>query len=1221
MRFFLTGSLLLFLLGRPTAHAQEIRAFDDFKVVSQIFGGQTIKVIDNDIYSGDVTISILSFTNNTQMTYYPEVIGGNAIRIYGSMLSGKDTIVYSLCSVGQFPQCDTAKLHIDVSLSGLFLPIAAPDNYVISSLSRFNAFVMRNDLPGIGSSLNAIVTAPHHGTASIQGTRIIYNPHEPFEKDSLKYRICNILCSEAYVYFHYYPPNDPPGLMHITIGLDEDDEYLFQLTDFEARYNDPEDDELQHIRIESLPDHGELHLAGALVGSGYVISAENIGSLKYIPDPDYFGDDEFLWNATDGRVYAASPASCILKIASVNDPPVAQDDEVTFDEDRTTEINPLINDYDKDGSITRIILPEVIPHGTATIQNLKIIFQPELNYNGSFSFKYKIEDNQGLQDEATLFITINPVKDSIIVKDFQAVVDEDEVLTFKRSDFEANIDDPDELASKIILKSTPSHGNIYIDGIIATREAEIIIEDLHLLEYKPDPDYFGPDYFEWTAAGSSDIATPNAAVHLLINPVNDPPVAVEDTIYINEDQQARMEVIAEDDEDEDLDIAIKVSPENGTAVVDGRYIVFTPDEDYYGITGLEYEVADSEGLKDQARVIIVVNPVDDPPKVSGFNFETDEDAAAAIPLSDFFSHIKDPDNKVDLIRIKFPPRNGTLKINNKAVGEGQDFAVNRIQTIVYTPRADYFGDDKFQWTAGNSGYFAPPATTDITIRPVPDAPVAVNDTIYTEEDKTVVVYPLLNDRDADSDVLKVKIKEGPEMGTVEWGDDYIVYTPPKDYFGELAFEYFAEDPLGLQSAAQIVLFLEPTYDEPTLADFKKDMPEDHILTLTPETFRQQINDPDKNVDKILIHSLPSHGQLTIDDKPAASDLFIPLDQDVRVIYKPDTNYFGSDEIRWKAVSGEREHEAIARLTINIAPVNDPPVAVDDSGFVVNEEETIEIDVLQNDYDIENDPLYVTLIETPDAHLELTEDQRIRVTPVKDFFGELVFTYKLDDHMPGYNTATVRIEVINVNDPPEASDITVFVKEDHVLQFDEQLFLSGFYDADNDPLAGIEILSDPENGTLTAFDQPLESFYIPADSIRFLRYTPEKDYHGTDQFSWAARTGDGISSDAATVRIAIESIPDEVVVYKGFSPNGDGFNNQWVIDGIQDYPDNEVQVFNRSGLLIFQMKNYDNETRVWSGETNRLHLNAEKLAPDDTYFYVIHIGNGLEPLKGYVILRR
>ena len=555
MRFFLTGSLLLFLLGRPTAHAQEIRAFDDFTVATQIFGGQTIRVIDNDIYSGDVTISILSFTNNTQMTVYPQVTGGNAIRIYSSLLSGKDTIVYSLCSVGQFPQCDTARLCIDVSLSGLISPIAAPDNYVISSLSYFNAFVMRNDLTGIAGGLNAIVTAPHHGTASIYGNRIIYNAHGPFEKDSLKYRICNILsCSEAYAYFYYYPPNNPPGLMHFTIGLDEDDEYLFQLTDFEARYNDPEDDELQHIRIESLPDHGELHLAGALVGSGAVISAENIGSLKYIPDPDYFGNDEFLWNATDGREYATSPASCILEIASVNDPPVAQDDEITFDEDQTTEINPLINDYDKDGSITRIILPEVILHGTATIQNLKIIFQPELNYNGSFSFNYKIEDHQGLQDEATIFITINPVKDSIIVKDFQAVVNEDEVLTFRRSDFEDNIDDPDELASKIILKSTPSHGKIYFDGIIATSEAEIIKEDLHLLEYKPDPDYFGPDYFEWTAAGSSDIATPNAAVHLLINPVNDPPVAVEDTIYINEDQQARMEIIAEDDEDEEQDL-------------------------------------------------------------------------------------------------------------------------------------------------------------------------------------------------------------------------------------------------------------------------------------------------------------------------------------------------------------------------------------------------------------------------------------------------------------------------------------------------------------------------------------------------------------------------------------------------------------------------------------------------------------------------------------------
>ncbi|MBL7701773.1 MAG: gliding motility-associated C-terminal domain-containing protein [Ferruginibacter sp.] len=78
----------------------------------------------------------------------------------------------------------------------------------------------------------------------------------------------------------------------------------------------------------------------------------------------------------------------------------------------------------------------------------------------------------------------------------------------------------------------------------------------------------------------------------------------------------------------------------------------------------------------------------------------------------------------------------------------------------------------------------------------------------------------------------------------------------------------------------------------------------------------------------------------------------------------------------------------------------------------------------------------------------------------------------------------------------------------------------------------------------------------------------------------------------------------------FSPNGDGINDQWRIDFLNDYIDSRVQVFTRSGKLVFSSKGYNLR---WDGT-----LNGKPL-PFDTYYYVIDIGNGRDPVTGYVTI--
>lgn len=109
---------------------------------------------------------------------------------------------------------------------------------------------------------------------------------------------------------------------------------------------------------------------------------------------------------------------------------------------------------------------------------------------------------------------------------------------------------------------------------------------------------------------------------------------------------------------------------------------------------------------------------------------------------------------------------------------------------------------------------------------------------------------------------------------------------------------------------------------------------------------------------------------------------------------------------------------------------------------------------------------------------------------------------------------------------------------------------------------------------------------------------------------------------AKITIEIEKIDKKNIVnpLKGFSPDGDGINDLWLIQGIEAFPDNEVKIFNRWGNLVFNTRNYNNNNIAWRGESDGRGSAAERNTPETTFFYIITI-NGLHPLTGYVIMKQ
>jgi hypothetical protein len=99
------------------------------------------------------------------------------------------------------------------------------------------------------------------------------------------------------------------------------------------------------------------------------------------------------------------------------------------------------------------------------------------------------------------------------------------------------------------------------------------------------------------------------------------------------------------------------------------------------------------------------------------------------------------------------------------------------------------------------------------------------------------------------------------------------------------------------------------------------------------------------------------------------------------------------------------------------------------------------------------------------------------------------------------------------------------------------------------------------------------------------------------------------------------IKTEIAPYNGISENGDGQNDFFIIDCITNFPSNNVKIFNRSGVLVYEADGYNNAMVSFKGFGEKgVYLQGIKL-PAGTYFYIIDKRDGSKPLAGYLELDR
>ncbi|EKO3817097.1 tandem-95 repeat protein, partial [Vibrio harveyi] len=664
-------------------------------------------------------------------------------------------------------------------------------------------------------------------------------------------------------------------------------------------------------------------------------------------------------------------------------PPVAEDDSVLTDEDASVSIDVLANDQDADSdslSIESATVPA--EQGTVEIIDGKLIFTPAEDFNGEATVTYVVTDG-ALTDEATVTVTVNPVNDAPVAVNDAVSTDEDTAVTI---DVLANDSDPENDQLTITNASVSAE-----QGTVAIVDGKLV--------FTPAENFNGDATISYTISDGQ--LTDDATVAVTVNPVNDAPVAVNDTVATDEDTAVTIDVLANDSDPENDQLTItnaSVPAEQGTVtIVDGK-LVFTPAENFNGDATISYTISDGQ-LTDDATVAVTVNPVNDAPVAVDDTVTTDEDTAVTI---DVLANDRDPENdQLTITNASVPAEQGTVTIV-----DGK---------LVFTPAENFNGDATISYTISD-GQLTDDATVAVTVNPVNDAPVAVNDTVATDEDTAVTIDVLANDSDPENDTLTITAASVPaEQGTVTIVDGKLVFTPAENFNGDATISYTISDGQ-LTDDATVAVTVNPANDAPVAVNDAVSTDEDTAVTID---VLANDSDPENDTLTITAASVPAEqGTVTIVDG--------------KLVFTPAENFNGDATISYTISDGQLTDDATVAVTVN--PVNDAPVAVNDT-VSTDEDTAVTIDVLANDSDPENDTLTITAASVPaEQGTVAIVDGKLVFTPAENFNGDATISYTISDGQLT-DDATVAVTVNPVNDAPVAVNDTVATDEDTAVTID------------------------------------------------------------------------------------------------------------------------------------------------------------------------------------------
>ncbi|ENG6089796.1 tandem-95 repeat protein, partial [Vibrio parahaemolyticus] len=642
----------------------------------------------------------------------------------------------------------------------------------------------------------------------------------------------------------------------------------------------------------------------------------------------------------------------------------------------TEELLSNVDDEDKDTlSVENLIIDKgngtLVDNGDGTWT-----FTPQIDDDTEVSFTFDIIDDEDQVVSGSANLDILPINDAPNAENDVITTEEDTSVTI---DVLVNDSDVEGDALSIQSASVPSEqGSVdIVDGKLVFTPAENFNGEATITYIVTDGDL-----------------TDEAKVTVTVTPVNDSPVAVDDTTSIQEDTAVTIDVLPNDtDVDGDkLSIQSASVPEaqGKVEIVDGK-LVFTPAENFNGDAEIAYIVTDGQ-LTDEAKVTVTVNPVDDAPTIKVDAVESITEDAVNTDTVVATLTVRDTDTPEDQLTVSLENNsNGYFVLvgNEVKLTQASVDAVNNDELNLKDLTISASVSDGVNPTANDSD--------SLVVYRVNDAPTvehAIAGQVLSEDFDAYTID--LNEVFKDSDSSLEFSVSGNNSIQISIVNGVATITPTADWNGSKALTFTATDPSG-ESVSQTVNFtVAPVAD--IVAD-KATVVED-----TPTIIKVLGNDTFEGDDQVV----------SLDTNNGPANGTVSVNPDGSVTYTPNDNYHGTDSFTYIVTSGGVSESTT--VSVDVTPVNDAPVAKDDIA-TTQEDTAVTIDVLPNDSDVDGDKLSIESASVPKEQgtVEVVNGKLV-FTPAENFNGDAEITYTVTDGQLT-DEAKVTVTVNPVNDAP------------------------------------------------------------------------------------------------------------------------------------------------------------------------------------------------------------
>ncbi|MFC4259161.1 Ig-like domain-containing protein [Marinobacter lacisalsi] len=428
--------------------------------------------------------------------------------------------------------------------------------------------------------------------------------------------------------------------------------------------------------------------------------------------------------------------------------------------------------------------------------------------------------------------------------------------------------------------------------------------------YRPEAGYTGDDSFTYVVEDEFGGESNAATVSLTVEPAGLPPETRGDTATVSPGGTVTLAILDNDSagaagvalNPESVELVLR--PYNGTAEWANGELTYTADEDFEGVERLAYTVADADGVRSAATPLFInVSNVGIAPVARDDSVATPTATALSVEVlaNDEASGSALASATVELGRL---PGHGVAEVNPET-GE-----------ILYTPDADFRGEDVFHYTVRDEqGLVSDTASVAVSVG-LTGAPLARNDQVQVLGDAQLTINVLGNDRGLDRalDPTTLTLVSGTTQGTVilEAVAGLFRYTPDDTFNGSDTFTYTIRDEDGQLSApATVTITDQPGNNRPLANPRYLAVAEDSDASISPLSNDQDLNgslDPAS----LQVTQQPLNGTLTSGG-------------DGTVSYTPEEDFYGEDRFTYTVADDTGRESELAVVRLVVAPVADKPL--------------------------------------------------------------------------------------------------------------------------------------------------------------------------------------------------------------------------------------------------------------------------------------------------------